>query len=97
MVNDKDKDSKLKQLFAKFNEATRNVDVKEIIEKLEQGPNTKVPKSRHCSKQANQCTGDVEVAEVYSSRRIAQMSRRLGMKAGWSLDLTCTDETDNEL
>ena len=50
MVNDKDKDSKLKQLFAKFNEVTRNVDVKEIIEKLEHGPNTKVPKSRHGSK-----------------------------------------------
>ena len=97
MLNDKYKDSKLKQRLAKFNEVKRNVDVKEIVEKLEQGPNTKVPKSRHGSKQLNQCTRDVEVAEVYSSRRIAEMSRRLGMKVGWSLDLTCADETDNEL
>ena len=36
------------------------------------------------------------MAEVYSPPRVAKMAKRLGMKAGWSLDLTGIDESDNE-
>ena len=34
---------------------------------------------------------EIEVAEVSSPPRVAQMARRMGLKAGWSLDLTTCD------
>ena len=39
--------------------------------------------------------GVADVARVYSTPRAAKMTKRLGMKAGWSLDLTSI-ESDNE-
>lgn len=36
-------------------------------------------------------TNEMEVVEVYSPPRITQMARRMGLKAGWSLDLTTCD------
>ena len=34
----------------------------------------------------------MEVAEVYSRPRVVEMARRMGLRAGWSLDLTTCDE-----
>ena len=34
----------------------------------------------------------MEVAEVYSPPRIVEMARRMGLRAGWSLDLTTCDD-----
>ena len=34
----------------------------------------------------------VDVAEIYSPPRIADMANRMNMKGGWSLDLTTEDE-----
>ena len=34
----------------------------------------------------------IEVAEVYSPPRVTQMAESLGLRAGWALDLTTTDE-----
>ena len=34
----------------------------------------------------------MEVAEVYSPPRVTKMARRMGLRAGWSLDLTTCDE-----
>merc|ERR1739836_291480 len=34
----------------------------------------------------------MDVAEIYSPPRVAEMAARLELQAGWSLDLTTTDE-----
>ena len=34
----------------------------------------------------------MEVAEVYSPPRVAKMAKQMGLRAGWSLDLTTRDE-----
>ena len=34
----------------------------------------------------------MDVAEVYSPPRIAEMAHKFGLRAGWSLDLTTCDE-----
>lgn len=33
----------------------------------------------------------IKAAEVYSPPRVAEMARKMGLKAGWSLDITTTD------
>ncbi len=40
--------------------------------------------------------GEFDVAEVYSPPRITKMARRMGLKAGWALDLTEVDPEDNQ-
>ena len=34
----------------------------------------------------------IEVAEVYGPPRVTEMARKLGMRAGWALDVTTTDD-----
>ena len=36
---------------------------------------------------------EMDVAEVYSPPRIADMAKKMGLRAGWSLDLTTCDES----
>ena len=33
----------------------------------------------------------MEVAEVYSPPRVTEMARKMGLRAGWALDLTMED------
>ena len=37
----------------------------------------------------------LDVAEVYSPPRVVEVARRMGPRAGWSPDLTTTDEEGN--
>lgn len=38
---------------------------------------------------------ELDVAEVYSPPRVVEMARRMGIRAGWSLDITTTDDDGN--
>lgn len=69
--------------------------VQEAIAEIEQKRRQGVQKSKEA--QLN-CTTrqmmfeQMEVAEVYSQPRIITIARRMGLRAGWSLDLTTGDE-----
>ena len=39
----------------------------------------------------NMLTEQMQVAEVYSPPRVAEMANQMGMRGGWSLDLTTCD------
>lgn len=36
--------------------------------------------------------GKIEMAEAYNPPRVAEMARKMGSKAGWSLDITTCDD-----
>lgn len=44
---------------------------------------------------ARMLVANIDVAEVYSPPKVAQMAREMGLKGGWSLDITTTD-TDGQ-
>ena len=37
----------------------------------------------------------MDVAEVYSPPRVVEMAKKMGLRAGWSLDFTTTDDEGN--
>ena len=68
--------------------------VQEILEKLEEVPKFKFSNFRRAKKEFINEYSSMDVAEVYSPPRITEMARKLGMRPGWALDLTATDEDD---
>ena len=40
----------------------------------------------------NMTATNMDVAEVYSPERVTTMAKKMGLNAGWALDLTTTDE-----
>ena len=68
----------------------------DIIKTLEENHNMKVRVPNKRVRQMMNHFSGKDVAEVYSPSRVAEMARRIGMKSGWSLDLTCADEEDGE-
>ena len=83
------------QLLEKLRKNQKGTTVKDIIEKLEQNDKKKM-QTQTRQKEKTRHDGAADVAEIYSPPRVAKMAKRLGMKAGWSLDLTSRDELDNE-
>ena len=83
------------QLLEKLRKIQKSTTVKDIIEKLEQNDNKKM-QTQTRQKEKTRHEGVADVAEIYSPPRVAKMAKRLGMKAGWSLDLTSIDGLDNE-
>ncbi len=76
-------------------EAKQHVNIKEIIEQLEKDSRLKLPLNRR-RRRTMQQQGKFDVAEVYSPPRIAKTARRMGLRAGWALDLTEVDPEDNQ-
>ncbi len=68
--------------------------VQEIMEKLEKANEFKVPKVREVKRSLIRDGQEMDVAEVYSPPRSTKMAKKLGMKAGWALDLTEVDPDD---
>ena len=76
-------------------EARTNVDIKEIIRRLEKDPSLQPSRNRRQRRTVQQ-RGEYDVAEVYSPPRITEMARRMGLKDGWALDLTVVDPDDGQ-
>ena len=76
----------------------KGVRVKEIIEKLEQRTENKSqkPHVQRKPRERYRHDRDMDVAEVYSPPRVAKTAVRVGMKAGWSLDLTSLEEFNDK-
>ena len=68
-------------------------DVKEIIRQLEKSRRFDV-KAADKQRQRMQDCGANDVSEVYSPPRVAVVAERMGLQAGWSLDLTGEDADD---
>ena len=87
---------KLQELIdchAVLNTLRQHTEVKRIIQDIDK--NIKCPARAKAAATLNN-SGKVDVAEVYSPPRIAEVARSMGLRPGWSLDLTEIDPDDNE-
>ena len=66
-------------------------DVRQIIEELEKLPKLQLPNNRRV-RRTMRATGTNEVSEIYSPPRMAEAAAAIGLKGGWSLDLTTVDD-----
>ena len=66
-------------------------DVKQLIKELEQMPKMKLP-TNHRERRTMRAIGKNHISEIYSPPRIAEAASALGLKGGWSLDLTTADD-----
>ena len=78
-----------------LNDLKKSNDVKAIIKSLEEKHDFSLPKNRRQRRSMN-CQGKHHVSEIYSPPRITEMARKMGLEAGWALDLTEVDPDDNE-
>ncbi len=90
-----DRVNEIEGYIAKLNTVAAKPDVKEILKDLEKNPAMQLPKNRRQRRSMN-ANGKYDVSELYSPPRITAMAKQLGMKDGWALDLTITDETDGK-
>ncbi len=66
-------------------------DVRQIMRDLEQGPELQL-KMNHPQRRTLNRDAVNDVSEVYSPPRIVEVASGLGLRPGWSLDLTGVDE-----
>ena len=66
-------------------------DVKQLIKELEELQKFKLPNMRR-ARRSMRAQGKNDVSEIYSPPRIAEAADAIGLKGGWSLDLTTVDE-----
>ena len=85
----------LKKVPASFTAIKQTAGIKQIIEELQKKSRKMMVKGSNKFKPTTRPSGKADVAEVYSPPRVTQMATKLGMKPGWSLDLTCNDEHDD--
>ena len=83
-------------MLASLRAIQKDIDVKEVIDKLEQDSKKRIPVPRMKPTATTNANGSIDIAEIYSPPRVTEMAARLGMKGGWSLDLTCIDEIDGQ-
>ena len=69
-------------------------DVQQIIKELEELPKFRMRECRQ-ERKAMRAAGTNDVSEIYSPPRMAKAASALGLKGGWSLDLTTTDDDGN--
>ena len=86
---------KLGDCIKMLNDLKKCNDVKAIIKTLEEKHDFGLPKNRRQRRSMN-CQGKHHVSEIYSPPRITKMARKMGLAAGWALDLTEVDPDDNE-
>ena len=78
-----------------LNDLKKKNDVKEIMKMLEKSEAFELPKNRRQRRTMN-CQGKHDISEVYSPPRITKMARKMGLRAGWALDLTQVDSEDGQ-
>ncbi len=66
-------------------------DVQQIISELEEMPKFRMRECRR-ERKAMRAAGANDISEIYSPPRMAKAASALGLKGGWSLDLTTTDD-----
>ena len=66
-------------------------DVRQLIKDLEKQNKFKLPEGK-VVKKTMRAAGKNDVSEVYSPPRIAEAAAAIGLKKGWSLDVTINDE-----
>ncbi len=76
-----------------LNSLRQHTEVKRIIQEID--ANLKSPVNDKPAAALNN-DGKVDVAEVYSPPRIAEVAKHMNLRPGWSLDLTEVDPDDNE-
>ena len=94
-VSEIDNLNRINECLAQMTKIKERVDVKQILEDLEKGSRLKLPKAKR-QQHSMQATGKFDVTEIYSPPRITAMAKKMGLKDGWALDLTETDEDDNQ-
>ena len=87
-------DDLVRERLACLNMASKvrdRADVRQLIRELEELPKFQLPNNRRGRKKLR-ADGKHDVAEIYSPPRMAEAAAALGLKSGWSLDLTTCDQ-----
>ena len=83
--------------LANLNMARESYIVKKIMRDLDKNNKSRYRDSENMQTYSANQVSSMDVGEVYPPPRISKMAENLGMKAGWSFDLTCVDEEDGEV
>ena len=76
-----------------LNDLKKKNDVKEIMKMRENSEAFELPKNRRQRCTMN-CQGKHDISEVYSPLRVTAMAEKMGLQAGWALDLAEVDADD---
>ena len=82
---------------AEVTKACDNMDIKKIIEALEEDPKLRVPTNRRQRRTIQQHHGGVDVAEIYSPPRVTKLIEQVRSKhilPGFAFDITVVDPDD---
>ena len=94
LANQENGDDLVRERLACLNMASEvrdRADVRQLIKELEELPKFQLPTNRRGRKKMR-ADGKHDVAEIYSPPRMAEAAAALGLKSGWSLDLTTCDQ-----
>ncbi len=70
-----------------------HTEVKAILEELEKGIKAKTTAK---NRESMRNEGSADVAEIYSPPRMTRAAEKMGLRPGWSLDLTQVDQEDGQ-
>ena len=81
-----------KQRIGALRQMIMSVDIKRIIDEIEQDPIMKLRGGNHRQRRTASQRSKNDVSEIYSPPRMTRIAEELGLKPGFSLDLTVDDE-----